>query len=125
MENQLPMRNDWSRQSISAHAAWPTLLVCLGLVLPAFAGNSSYNLSRATTPYTHNRLPCSTVSPGVAPAAKTSTSLQQLDQVERQSLTVLKAAPARRNPPLYRPAPSKAEKPIPIEYGYQAPRTRR
>jgi hypothetical protein len=109
------------------HTTFLAVLILLAICsVPAFANHSSSVVvnNRTTAPLSHNGLPCSTSSNGVAAAAKADSTVRQLDGVERQSLNLPKTPSAPKNLPLYHPTKTKPEKQIPIEFVYHAPNTR-
>jgi hypothetical protein len=102
-----------------------TLLIAAA-VIPSAAQKSSgtkFWQDPAVMEYSHDGLPCSTSSPQSFPSSsKSQAPLQQLDQIERQSLKLFKDTSERPNKttPLYKPI-SKSSTESSINFVYHAP----
>lgn len=76
---------------------------------------------------THNGLPCSTSPSVVSAQSKSASTRQQLEQIERQSVTVVRGNAARgssgRNTPVYRPTAVRGSggQSSAINFAYHAP----
>jgi hypothetical protein len=112
-----------------------TFVLSIVLVaIPGFAAHrppGPYHIWKdpAAKEYSHDGLPCSTAAIPGSPASRSGSSLLQLDQIERQTMTAIRSTGERgnsRSASLYRPAVIRgSEKQPAINFSYHSPRADR
>jgi hypothetical protein len=106
------------------------VLSILLVTVPGFAArrpSASYHIwsDPAAKEYSHDGLPCSTAPVPGAPGSKSTGPLQQLDQIERQTVNAIRSVPERgssKSASSYRSAVSRSSSRQPaINFAYHAP----